>query len=515
MRISAIFLHKKRLYNIYWFYSPTNIIQPKVLGEDETATDKQLAVPTPAANDNFTFKEWQENIDENTPITSERIHVAIFQSGQVTLTYDKGGEDVTGELPANVSVNVGTSVGLAGPGNLAKANSVFAGWKLDDDETIYQAGDQVKLEKARTATAQWKSSAYTVSFNSMGGSEVSSQTVDHGKTATEPNAPKLDGKVFMGWKEKETDTSYFDFSTPITADKTLIAIWQDIVQKIGDGDKVEEQFIKVTFLKGAHGTLKEGQDENIEKVTYKVAKELSFEEAREKGMTVPEIAPDKYYKAADENSGWDKALKLAGKNIEFTALYEPEADVIPVDPQVTDEEEIKKEKPEGMVLVTFVVDEQESYMDGVTKYYVAINKEVEIPSPLVFNKIRNHEFKGWNFNDQVTMEIKGSFDKDTVISDKLLGKPTIHVKIPTAGIDFIIIEEMTDGAEGKLEVMSNGATETYGDVVLTKRVRQGRKYVNKDMHGFSLKQALKQGDIIKFWAVNENGESEVYKYIIK
>ena len=64
-------------------------------------------------------------------------------------------------------------------------------------------------------------------------------------------------------------------------------------------------------------------------------------------------------------------------------------------------------------------------------------------------------------------------------------------------------------------MISKGKTTAYEDTVITKKVRQGRKFVKQDMHGFSLKEALKQGDIIKFWATNENGSSEVYKYIVQ
>ena len=497
-------------------------VNPKAgikLGKTATDDNKTLVVPTPTANDNFTFKEWQEIIDENTPITNDRTHVAIFQSGQVTLTYEKGGDDVTGDVPAAAAVNYGTTVGLAGKGTLEKPNATFAGWKLDGEDKIYQPGDQVTLEKARTATAQWKSVEYKVTFDSKGGNNVPSQTVEHGKTATKPEAPKLDGKVFMGWKEKETDENYFNFNTAITGDKTLIAIWQDSVQMINDGDPVEDQFIKVTFNEGTHGKLKLTDAEQEKPVTYKVAKDYTLDQAVQSGLEIPEIAPDKYYKAVDTNNGWDNELNLtlaAGETEKvFTAQYEPIEDVIPVDPQVTDEEEIQKEKPEGMVLVEFVVDETKAYMEGITKYYVKKNIEVEVPSPIVFNKISDNEFKGWVFNNEVTMKIKGSFSQDTVISDKVLEKPTIYIKVPTAGEDLVRIEDISADARGKLEVINNGQSKVYYDSMETVRVRQGRKFVNVEIHGFKLDNPLQSGDLIKFWAINDNGESDIYKYIIE
>ena len=447
---------KEKIY----FVNPTAGIK---LGKTATADNKTLVIPTPKANANYEFDKWQEAIDETNPITNDRTHVAIFKSGQVTLTYDKGGNNVTGDVPKAVTVNHGTSVVLAGKGTLEKPNAEFVGWKLDNEDKIYQPGDSVKLEKARTATAQWKSSTHKVTFDTKGGSNVPSQEVVHGKTATKPEAPKLDGKVFMGWKEKESDTTYFDFTKPITQEKTLIAIWQDPVQKIGENDTVEEQFIKVTFLKGKHGTLKDGEKENLEKVTYKVAKGLSFDQA--KGLKVPEIDPAKYYKAKSENDGWDKKLDLtlaAGETEKiFTAQYKPQADVIPVDPKVTEEEQIQKEKPEGMVLVTFKVDEKKAYMLGDTRFYVKKDEVVNIETPLVRRlelgdgKRNDYVFKGW---DLTTIGNKWKFSDDTTIGDGTQVNPTITIIIPSAGDPEVSVESMTEGATAYIEVTRSNKT---------------------------------------------------------
>ena len=505
-----------KLVKIY-YVNPRAGIKLVKLADGQTATDKQLAVPKTVPATNYEFLNWQENIDENTPITSEREHVAIFKSGQVTLTYEAG--EGTGTVPAVVKVDHGTTVSLARPDGLSKENATFAGWKIG--EITYQPGAQVTLNENTIATAQWSSAKHTVTFKTMGDSDVPSQTVDHGNKATEPNAPTLEGKVFMGWKEKETDTSYFNFDTPITADKTLIAIWQAPVQKIDENDTVEDQFIKVTFKQGAHGKLFDNQNPGFEKVTYKVAKDYSLDQAINAGMIVPGIKSDKYYKINQEengqliNGGWDNELKLEGKDATFTAQYEPIADVIPVDPDVIDEDKIKEEKPEGMVLVEFIVDEKEAYMEGITKYYVAKDKVVEVPSPLVFNRSDVESFKGWKFNNETTMEIKGSFSKDTKISDKILEKPDIHIKVPSPGIDFIELKDITDGAKGKLEVISNGQSKTYDNTEKRVRVRRGRRFVIEKIPGFILDQELKSGDIINFWSTNENGDSKVYQYTVQ
>lgn len=62
---------------------------------------------------------------------------------------------------------------------------------------------------------------YTVTFDADGGSEVSSQKIESGKTATSPNSTKT-GYYLSGWYNGKT---LFDFSTPITSDLTLKAKW--------------------------------------------------------------------------------------------------------------------------------------------------------------------------------------------------------------------------------------------------------------------------------------------------
>lgn len=66
---------------------------------------------------------------------------------------------------------------------------------------------------------------HTVTFNSNGGSAVSSQTVESGSKATEPTKPTKDGYTFLGWYE---GTTKYSFSTKVTYDLTLTAKWEEI-----------------------------------------------------------------------------------------------------------------------------------------------------------------------------------------------------------------------------------------------------------------------------------------------
>lgn len=70
-----------------------------------------------------------------------------------------------------------------------------------------------------------------VNFNSMGGSEVSSQVLESG-VVEKPKNPTKEGYIFDDWytssNNGETLESVFDFNTPIEKDLTLYAKWTPI-----------------------------------------------------------------------------------------------------------------------------------------------------------------------------------------------------------------------------------------------------------------------------------------------
>ena len=482
------------------------------------AGDKQIAVPTPKANANYVFDKWYEELDTINPITADRDYVANFNLINVTLTYDANG--AIGQGPSAKTVKYGTKEFLANQEKLTKENYNFIGWKLSTDNTgkIYQAGDDIILKENTTATAQWKIIQHTVSFNTMGGSDIDSQDVDHGSKATKPVNPTKAGFVFMGWKEqgKENDNDYYNFDTKITADKTLVAIWEKAVQKIGENDPVGEEFIKVTFKEGTHGKLTIDDAEQTDSPTYKVGKDLSFEDAVKYGLVVPTIKAKEYYKAKEANAGWDKPLALNGQSITFTAQYEVENSVIPIKPEKTDEE-IQKEKPEGMIVVDFTVDANRAYMVGTTKFYVKKSEAVNIPAPLVVKTDLSYYFKGWNTNTEDESK-KVSFEDDTTIGEAAQGKPDIEIRAPRPGQNFIELIELTNGATGHLTIVRGSEEYKFTNIEVSKKIRIGRRIRTETIKGFDLSTkniTIEAGDRIMYYAENGDLKSEIRELLIR
>ena len=95
---------------------------------------------------------------------------------------------------------------------------------IDDKIASLEIGDNVfyilvtngSQSKIYTVTIR-RLSTFTVSFVTAGGTAVRSQTVEEGSLATEPVTSRT-GYTFKGWS--------FDFSTPITSDVTVEALWE-------------------------------------------------------------------------------------------------------------------------------------------------------------------------------------------------------------------------------------------------------------------------------------------------
>jgi uncharacterized repeat protein (TIGR02543 family) len=112
-------------------------------------------------------------------------------------------------------------------GSLSKSGATFIGWNTaaDGSGTAYAAGVSFAMGSADVILyAQWTNARYTVTFNSMEGSAVASQTIDHGGKVTEPAIPVKTGYTFGGWiKEAAYTTHKWNFTTEtLTASDILL-----------------------------------------------------------------------------------------------------------------------------------------------------------------------------------------------------------------------------------------------------------------------------------------------------
>ena len=65
----------------------------------------------------------------------------------------------------------------------------------------------------------------SITFNSNGGSSVTTQTIEEGNKVTKPSDPTKSGFTFGGWYKDSECTKAYDFDSEVTADITLYAKW--------------------------------------------------------------------------------------------------------------------------------------------------------------------------------------------------------------------------------------------------------------------------------------------------
>lgn len=115
----------------------------------------------------------------------------------------------------------------------------FKGWYISDDYIGEPFDFTTAITENTTLHAKW-ARTWTVTFDSNGhGTAPASQTVELNGKATKPADPTAEGYVFRGWYTTAACTTEFDFNTPIAADTTLYAKWNETYT--------------VTFNVGRHG----------------------------------------------------------------------------------------------------------------------------------------------------------------------------------------------------------------------------------------------------------------------
>ncbi len=128
----------------------------------------------------------------------------------------------------------------------------FAGCQEEESESETEQTAETPTEtpaetptETTTETPKVPETVYhKVSFVSDSETTIESQTVESGKTATEPSKPTKTGYTFSAWYDGE---NAFDFSTPITKDTTLTAKWTANTYTVTLSNNGEESQVSVTF----------------------------------------------------------------------------------------------------------------------------------------------------------------------------------------------------------------------------------------------------------------------------
>lgn len=212
----------------------------KAPANEKVESGKTAAKPENPTEDGWKFKGWYrsddyigEPFDFTTAITEDTtLHAKWARTW--TVSFDVGSH---GTAPAAQTVEDGAKA--TKPADPTAEDYSFQGWYTDTRYTMeYDFSKEVTEDT--TVYAKWVKKPI-VSFNANGhGTAPARQTVELNGKAVKPADPTAEGYVFRGWYTTAACTTEFDFNTPITADTTLYAKWNETYT--------------VTFNVGDHGT---------------------------------------------------------------------------------------------------------------------------------------------------------------------------------------------------------------------------------------------------------------------
>ena len=199
----------------------------------ETAGNEILTLPDAPKKDNYTFEgwffdngTWQNRLTANTyadkPLTED---VSVY-------AYYKKIEEPEPEPPQEYTVRFDTDGGTAVSDMTVsvieespvttKAGYTFAGWYKDSGFTD-KAAFPYEVTKAQTLYAKWEKNAYTVRFDTDGGTAVSDMTVS---VIEESPVTTKAGYTFAGWYKDSGFTDKAAFPYEVTKAQTLYAKWE-------------------------------------------------------------------------------------------------------------------------------------------------------------------------------------------------------------------------------------------------------------------------------------------------
>lgn len=201
----------------------------------------------------YTFLGWFEDaalsalFDLNTLISEDTTLYAKWKQDEQAVTFTVTFVTNGGTAVDPVTVNSGETIQTLP--ETTREGYTFEGWYVDSQTNNPYIPDSVVTDNL-TLYAKWavisdvgETVSYTVTFDTAGGSEVSSQTVTEGQTATPPATPSYEGKQFVNWYSDAQCTNVYDFTTPVTADITLYAGWVSNSNIISSGGYFESLFV--------------------------------------------------------------------------------------------------------------------------------------------------------------------------------------------------------------------------------------------------------------------------------
>lgn len=161
------------------------------------------------------------------------------KSNEIEVTFDCHG----GSAVENLKIQKGETI--KEPEKPTKDGYQFIGWYYEGKKFNFneEIEHNIKLEAKWLKVGTIK---HTVTFDSSGGTEISLQKIENGKTAKKPENPTKDGYTFIGWL---LDGKTYDFKSKVEKSITLTALWKEnYVNNKTTNVSVKEEVKKETII---------------------------------------------------------------------------------------------------------------------------------------------------------------------------------------------------------------------------------------------------------------------------
>jgi len=211
-----------------WNVIPPNSFTVTFNSMGGSAVDTQIVtdgnkVPKPAnpTQNNLIFEGWFKETaltnewDFATDVVTANITLYAKWKNTFVVTFNSNG----GNAVDPQTVPQGNKVPK--PADPTRTGYTFVGWFIGDNEWNFETA----IIAAITLVAKWDIISYTVTFNSDGGGDIPSQTIEYNNKVIEPATPTKPDRLFGGWYNGATE---WNFATDVvTAHITLTAKWSE------------------------------------------------------------------------------------------------------------------------------------------------------------------------------------------------------------------------------------------------------------------------------------------------
>ena len=288
-----------------------------VSGADEYIKGTQTTLSA-VCNEGYLFDGWfsgSERVSAQAEytfsVTADRALTAKFINATSTITFDSNGGSAVG----SITQAYGTAV--TAPADPVREGYTFSGWDPAFPSTM-PAG-------STTYVAQWTVNTYTITFDTLGGSEVAAITQAYGTAVTAPADPAKERYTFVKWDQEIP-------STVPAKNLTISAVWAAMNATVDEFGKTEVVLDKDTdafVLPANTKTVTVTVDENISVVIQDTSSIGAGTTVITKVEEIPNTAEvDGTARAYEVTVTKADDQPITGK-MQVTLPYTPEKDKVP------------------------------------------------------------------------------------------------------------------------------------------------------------------------------------------